>query len=426
MIGARARSELFWVVLGQGCTLLLGVLTLKLLTVLLGPEEYGSFVLALSITGLLNLFFYGPLGQAVSRYFHVCADAGDMPAFVATKSLLLRRAAWLVAVPGGVALVVLSLLGLPEWSLMAALALGYGLCAGVLSVDLADFNTRRQRRSYALLQSGDALLRLLFAVMAVYCLETRATGALAGFLCGSLVFALLARRGLDSQQTATEQAPGAPPVAAGFTRYAASFSLFALPAAVATYGDRWLIQQALTAADVGIYVALAQIASAPANLLQAVFSQVMNPILFQRAGAAGSPAALRASRRLLYRTLLLLLSVLLAVVAVSVLFAKEIVMLMTSAAFADYAHLLWLLVLAAAIFQLGQGLSAEAFIHNRPALLLFPKVAHAVVFIGLALALVGKSGLPGVAYAAIVAACVYLGLVVLNNAKAARQQVSAF
>ncbi|SMB23856.1 protein of unknown function [Sterolibacterium denitrificans] len=49
MIGVRARGELFWVALGQGCTLLLGVLTLKLLTVLLGPEEYGSFVLALSI-----------------------------------------------------------------------------------------------------------------------------------------------------------------------------------------------------------------------------------------------------------------------------------------------------------------------------------------------------------------------------------------
>jgi len=67
MIGARGRVELFWVALGQGASLLLGILTLKLLTLLLGPEEYGRFVLLLTIPGMLNLFFYGPIGQAVSR-----------------------------------------------------------------------------------------------------------------------------------------------------------------------------------------------------------------------------------------------------------------------------------------------------------------------------------------------------------------------
>lgn len=435
MIGARGRVELFWVALGQGASLLLGILTLKLLTLLLGPEEYGRFVLLLTIPGMLNLFFYGPIGQAVSRYFHVYADAGCMSGFVATKSLLLRRAAGLAIALGAAGLLVLSLLGLSEWWLMVVLALGYGVCAGVLAVSLADFNTRRQRRRYALLQTGDALLRLLLAAMAVYFLQAHAIGALAGFLCGALVFSLLARRGLDGQQRVAERgglgahaapnaapdaSPGASSIAADFTRYAASFSLFALPAVVATYGDRWLIQQTLTAADVGIYVALMQLASAPANLLQAVFSQVMNPILFQRAGAVSSPDALRASRQLLYRTLLLLLVVLLVVVVVSAVFAYEIVMLMTSAAFTDHAYLLWMLVLAAAIFQLGQGLSAEAFIHNRPALLFLPKVAHAVVFIGLSLVLIDGLGLQGVAYAAMVAACAYLGLVAFNNARVAR------
>lgn len=438
MISQRARGELFWVGLGQGGTMVLGLLTLKLLTNLLGPDEYGTFVLALSLAGLLNLFFYGPLAQAVSRYLHVSVDTDRMAEFVAVKTLMLRWSIWVAVLLGVVVLTILSLLNLTAWSLVALLALAYGLCAGILAVELADYNTRRQRRAYALLQTGDAVLRLLLAAAIIYFLGDQAHWALAGFLCGSLIFAVLARRGLQDQQaspglesqalppssppstpTLTPQVSTGLPIKSGFMRYAASFSLFALPAAAAAYGDRWLIQQTLTAADVGVYVALTQIANAPANLLQAVFSQLMNPILFQRAGAASSPEAVRASQRMLYRTLLVLLLLLLAVVAVSVLFAEEIVVLMTSAAFANQAHLLWLLVVAAAVFQLGQGLAAEAFIHNRPFSLFFPKMAHALVFLGGALMLVQSMQLAGVALAAIVAASVYLALVVFSNARAA-------
>ena len=205
-----------------------------------------------------------------------------------------------------------------------------------------------------------------------------------------------------------------------FGAYASSISLFAIPAIFASYGDRWIIQQLLTDADVGIYVALAQIANAPANLILAVFSQTINPILFQRAGDATSGESVRAGRQMLYRAMLLLIGLLALMTFVSYVFGEWIVITLTSPDFAPYARLLWVLVLSAAIFQVAQALAAEAFLYNRPVLLFFPKMLHAIVFLGLTLWLVGRQQLEGAAIAAVIAAAVYLPLVLATTARAAK------
>lgn len=417
-LGKSAYLELFWVAAGQGVTLLLGIVTLKILTSLLGPESYGQFALGLSIAGGLNLFFYGPLSQAVSRYFHICSESGHPAALDRVLAQALKRVSWGVVLGGALIAALLEILSLAQWIVLVLVALGYGIFSGVLSVYLAQINTRRQRRRYSMLQSADAALRLMAATALIMCWAHSAVLALAGFLLGSLLVCGLARKnsGEEGHSEALPPASSVQSLGQDFTRYAASFSLFAVPGIFAVYGDRWLIQQAMTDADVGIYVALAQIAAAPANLLLSIFSQTLNPILFQRAGAASSPASVRASRFLLYRALVFFVFSLFVVVVVSAIFGATLVQWMTSAAFAQHGSLLWNLVLSAAVFQIGQALAAEAFVYNRPFLMFFPKTAHALVFLGLAFLLVGERGLEGVALAAVFAAFVYLILVVVMNA----------
>jgi hypothetical protein len=172
----------------------------------------------------------------------------------------------------------------------------------------------------------------------------------------------------------------------------------------------------VTQSDVGIYVALNQIAAAPANLLLAIFSQLLHPILFQRAGGGQALASVHASRMLLYRALSVLVVVLFGIVAVSALFGEWLTGWLTSTEFARHGGLLWQLALAAGIFQIGQALAAETFVHNRPFLLFFPKMAHAVSFLGLAYLWILPRGLEGVALAAVVAALIYLLLVAVTNA----------
>jgi O-antigen/teichoic acid export membrane protein len=430
MVGSRVRAELLWVAAGQGLTLLLSILTLKVLTVQLGPEEYGQFALGLSFAGVLNLFLYGPLTQAVQRYFHVCQERGQAAEFDGLLGKLLRILAWSVAILGfllGGLAQVWQAEWVERWGILIFPALAYGVANGSLLVYLADINTRRQRRAYAILQSLDALLRLVGAALLAAWVSARAGLALSGFLAGSLLSLLLMwhfrRQSLPrSIAPCSWQALAVPGGwVRSFAAYAASFVVFAIPSMLTGYGDRWIIQQNLSAADVGIYVALAQIANAPANLLLAIFSQALNPILFQQADRSNAEASRQASRHLLYRSLLALMSLLAVMVGFCFAFDEWIVGLLTRSDFVPQAHLLWQLVLAAAFFQFAQALSSELFVYNRPFLLFVPKMAHAALFIGLAVHGIARSGLQAVALASIVAAVVYLGLVVLANSRVRRE-----
>lgn len=419
MIGRGTRSELLWIVSGQGLTLLLGMLTLKLLTYLLGPEEYGRFGLGLTVAGTLNLFVYGPIGHAVARYYHICTSRDSLDELNRLVKFLLQATALIVLVAG---LAAVWMVADSSWGMLMLAALGYGVASGTLSVWLADLNTQRERRNYALLQSADALLRLAGSVILVICVGMLGSAAMSGFLLGGAAAMMLTwwvRSKPATMLHNPDKLRNQGLISREFGAYASSISLFAIPAIFASYGDRWIIQQQLTEAHVGIYVALAQIANAPANLILAIFSQTINPILFQRAGDATSSTSMRDSRRMLYRAMLLLVGTLALMTVVSYVLGEWIVITLTSAEFVPYAGLLWVLVLSAAIFQIGQALAAEAFMYNRPFLLFLPKMLHATVFIGLSLWLVGNLQLQGVAIAAVIAAAIYLPLVMASNARAA-------
>ncbi len=132
-----ARGEFLWVLVGQGLTLVLSIAMLKVLTWQLGAEEYGRFALGLSIAGVLNLFVYGPLVQAVSRYFHLSAAAGAVAEFNQLVGWLLRWIAVSVAVAMGLAFLVGDWLDLSlgtGWAALILIALLHGLASGPLSL----------------------------------------------------------------------------------------------------------------------------------------------------------------------------------------------------------------------------------------------------------------------------------------------------
>jgi O-antigen/teichoic acid export membrane protein len=423
MTDGIGRAEVLWVALGQVFTLLLGILALKALTSLLGAEDYGRFALGLTAAGALNLFVYGPIGHAVARYFHLSSEGRDRDELSRMVSVLMVRSAAILAATGVFLAILTGVLAGVEWGGLVAAALGYGVVGGTLSIVLADMNTRRRRQDYALLQVFDALMRLLGAVLLVLLIGATGTVAMSGFLLGSLVatsFALVRQRAHGRGRAGMAESLDQGVLARPFARYAFSIAVFAVPGLFAGYGDRWIIHQWLSETHVGIYVALAQIANAPANLVLAIFSQSVNPVIFQRAGESASPDALHGGRRVLYRALLLLVTVLALMTLVSYAFGEWIVTVLTSPEFTRYAGLLWVLVLSAAIFQIGQALASEAFLYNRPSLLFLPKLIHALTFLGLSAWLISDRQLAGVAIAALVAAVIYVPLVVLMNARMAR------
>ena len=70
----RIRAEIVWVAVGQVGYLIGTAAGIKVLTNIIGAEGYGKLAIGLTFAGLLNLFAYGPLAQAVLRFFSICRE----------------------------------------------------------------------------------------------------------------------------------------------------------------------------------------------------------------------------------------------------------------------------------------------------------------------------------------------------------------
>src|SRR5207249_11151425 len=68
-----------------------------------------------------------------------------------------------------------------------------------------------------------------------------------------------------------------------FCRYACPFSLWACVTLISLYADRWILQSIVGEREVGIYIALYQIANAPIALTVGILHQFVTPIIFDAA-----------------------------------------------------------------------------------------------------------------------------------------------
>ncbi len=103
----RGGYELVWVALGRTAYLAGVFAGMKLFTHWLPREEYGRLALGLSIAGLVSLFTFGPIGQAILRYFAVHRDDGTLPLYFHAIVRSLLQAVILIAATAALAALLL-------------------------------------------------------------------------------------------------------------------------------------------------------------------------------------------------------------------------------------------------------------------------------------------------------------------------------
>ena len=109
----RERRELIWVAAGQVLTLSIGVLSINILTNIMGAAQYGQLMLGISIAALISLFIYGPLGQAAIRFYSVCRRRGDLGNYICAFRRIHTRLLWLLLLPTLAAAAIVELAGDP-------------------------------------------------------------------------------------------------------------------------------------------------------------------------------------------------------------------------------------------------------------------------------------------------------------------------
>jgi O-antigen/teichoic acid export membrane protein len=426
----RVRGELLWVLTGHAAAFLGGLFGIKLLTQQLGPSEYGHLALGLTIAGFLTTFLHNPLSNAAARFYAPYRNDGKgMVYFGVLYRLHARLLMVLVPLVTVGSVWVFYFMG-GTWGGLVFFGLIFGMISGVGVSFLAWQNAARDRKNATLAQIGDVWLRIGCAILAVN-LFGSGMAALEGYCVGALLVLLwqfkkfcdqkhlLSRLEMVPQKEQLYQAQH------DFVAFVLPFAGYALFTVITLYADRWVLQLTAGAAYVGIYAALFQIAASPVNLLFAIINQLMVPIIYERAGTMTTEAQRFEARRLIVRTILFAVICSGVGTFLTALLAHPVALLLTTAEFARYSDLLWMLVLGLSLWQTGQLMALKGICANHPGIYLWPKGLHAVVLLGAGIYLVKNYSVTGMAAALVVASLVYLVAVGMVNFRLERLLRSA-
>lgn len=391
------------------------------------PENYGELALGLSLAGVINLFFFGPLGQVVLRFYSACRERGNIAGY--TRVLIRLH---------GQAIVFLIICSLPfslivglgfgwNWAWLFALALLFGILSGVQGALSSLLGAVRDRKMGALTQGLDTWLRLGFAVVLVAWVGSLGQWAILGYILGSLVIVtiqlwVVRRHGFQRERLPRKDLQDGV-LRAEFLAYGLPFLAFAGLASISQYADRWLLQSFASAEAVGIYAAMFQIASAPVVFLMGVASQLIIPVAFARSGNLDNHDRTQSSQRLLSRSVAVVGILYLAITLVAYVWGETLIAWLTNADYARYASSFWLIVLAQALFNLAQFMAASGLNLNRPRAYFAPKLGQAASLLLVGVLLVHDGGIEGMAQALLISSLVYFIWVIAVNIRLWRMHV---
>jgi O-antigen/teichoic acid export membrane protein len=98
--------------------------------------------------------------------------------------------------------------------------------------------------------------------------------------------------------------------------------------------DRWILQGMFGSGAVGVYAAIYQIAASPVNIFFTMVSQLVVPIVFERAGAMTNMSQAESSTKLMRQTVAASSLVALVIAVVALVFSEPLVRILTNASFA--------------------------------------------------------------------------------------------
>lgn len=298
-------SQGAWVAAGQLLSALGALVTIRVMTELLTPADFGRLMLLVGVAALALGLASTPRLQALIRYYPDWARIGR-------TSVLRQVGARLVTAQAAIATFAIALgwmviapqFGEPWFSgwLIAALL----IVDCVRSFELALLNAARRQQGAAFIHAADAWARPLAAIMAILVLGASADAALLGYIIGAgltaaVALAIMPLEGRSEARTAPEAspAPSEADLAASIRRYALPLAPLALFGWISGMGDRYVIGGLLGLEQAGFYAAAYGLASRPFLMFSSIAEMTLRPVL-QNAIAAGDAVLIVRAKRALF------------------------------------------------------------------------------------------------------------------------------
>jgi O-antigen/teichoic acid export membrane protein len=383
----RFKNEAFWVFVGQLGTALGVLFGVKVLTQVMGPFEFGRLMLANTVVLLIGTNLFGPLGQGFMRFWSISYGRGQGQEFAAATNHYAKLLTWGVLGLSFVWLMVATIMGWFEWSLLIWLSLVVGSFTGLFGLRLSVFLAARKRRMVALANTGIAFLKPLVAVLFVMVLSSDADRVMGAYLLVILsAFLVLEHFYEDMMKAAPMHRSTTSNSGREFGKLGREIIEFSLPFWVwGVFGwihqscDRWSLQIFHGPDVVGSFSVISILASYPLIFGANFLSNLFLPVAYERAGTLTSTPSIRSANNILYLMVGTYVVGACILIGVFLLFHKKVVSLMSSMGYVEYSYLLPGLSIAWGFFYLGQMFSGFGLLANKPKKCIFPVVVSAVI-----------------------------------------------
>jgi O-antigen/teichoic acid export membrane protein len=410
--------EIAWVAVAQGAAFVGGLAVVKTTAAALGPAEYGKLSVALAIISISQICFYGSISQTASRFLAFASSHNLLKRYEISLGKFAVLAAASIALFG----VVASALGVQQLlPVPAALLCAYAIINGFQAIAIAVCNAARKRELVAITLAAEALVRPILILLITHAKGATAYHALLAYVISTCLICLVivalwsaadwsSVTNYDSAPKRSDEIVTSRQLTWLMTTYTSTFVMFGILGALGSNGERLLLAKWVDWSDVGVYTVMAQLVMAPNVLFTNVINQFYFPMVFQF-----DPDGRREVIRSFHLYMLISVSGVAAITAVTSVFGSFLISVFATRAFLGHEHLLWLLGMSAGLFCVGQQLVLPGLRLGKPAVYMPAKFVISVALLGLSAVLVPMWGVDGMGWASLISSITYLCAIMLAN-----------
>lgn len=379
------KIETAWYFGGQSLVLIFGIIIVKIISQL-GKVEYGKYALILTISALIGMTFYGPVTQSFNRFYYNYLDKNSFRHFF---GLIYK---FVIGVSVAILLTTIIILLLNFFFSLSAISSYFIFASGlfICSHKLNKYSTNlmnlvRQRKQNAILQVFEKGLTVISLIVFFNYLNLTLLNTLLCLSFFTLSFGIIklvvvykfnSPHLVNSKSITSAEKKE---LISTLKIYGIPFITWGVAAWLQLNGEKWIVAELLSTADVGVYSIMLAIANAlimvPSNFL----SDFLNPIIFKQFSNEKDQAMVQQGMKYI-KVQIFLIGILTVLFTLTTLFfSEELITLISNKSYTTYHSALPLLCLGTGLFYIGQAFTTFGMGLNRTKIYIFPKIATSII-----------------------------------------------
>jgi O-antigen/teichoic acid export membrane protein len=374
-------NEASWIIFGQIFGIVITLVSLKILTGIISPLEYGKLTISLTVISMANQLFYGPLNNGIIRFLPVAIEKNDSRFYFKVVNNLFLKATYFLAFIAVIFCVVLFFSNISQYYFSLFLCFLLSVIYGADSLLNGILNILRLRKEASLFNLLSIFLKSIFAIIFIIFISPLTNIVLAGYLIATVIvivgqffFTNTVKQKYDNNYNDGENKWDSKII-----NYSYPFVIWGIFTWLQSSSDKWALSFFDSYTSVGLYSTVLQLGNGPVSLLSGFLLQFFTPIFFSKAGDAQDKYRNLEVFKINGRIIIFTLITTLLLFFLTLFSHNFIFLLFVSSKYSSVSYLLPFVLLNSGLFAVGQNISMNFMSTNNTSSLLYIKIYTSIL-----------------------------------------------